>query len=104
VQNLAVLSEMGTRFGVEHKQPWANWAITRGLSAFEAQLEATKGKYCLGNNLTLADVFLPGQVFNAERYQVDMSQFPNIMSVMTNLKTIPEFMAAHPSQQPDAEQ
>lgn len=78
--------------------------LTRGLTAFEAQVEQTKGKYCLGNILTLADVFLPSAVFSAERYQVDMSQFPGIMSIMDNLKTIPEFVAAHPSQQPDAEQ
>lgn len=38
VQNLAVLQEVGTRFGAEHKQPFANWAITRGLTALEAQL------------------------------------------------------------------
>ena len=58
----------------------------------------------LGNILTLADVFLPAQVYNAERFKVDMSQFPGIMSVMDNLKTIPEFVASHPAQQPDAEQ
>lgn len=104
VQNMSVLVEVGKRFGAEHKQPWAVWAISRGLSALEAQLETTKGKYCLGNILTLADVFLPAQVYNAERYQVDMSQFPAIMSVFDNLKTIPEFMAAHPSQQADADQ
>lgn len=80
------------------------FVLTRGLTAFEAQVEQTKGKYCLGNILTLADVFLPSAVFSAERYQVDMSQFPGIMSIMDNLKTIPEFVAAHPSQQPDAEQ
>jgi maleylpyruvate isomerase len=49
-------------------------------------------------------VFLPSAVYSAERYQVDMSQFPGIMSIMDNLKTIPEFVACHPSQQPDAEQ
>ncbi len=103
-QNLSMLQEIGGRFGDEHKQPWANFVLTRGLTAFEAQVEQTKGKYCLGNILTLADVFLPSAVYSAERYQVDMSQFPGIMSIMDNLKTIPEFVACHPSQQPDAEQ
>jgi maleylacetoacetate isomerase len=104
VQNMSVLTEVGTRFGAEHKQPWAAWAIARGLTALEAQLEQTKGKFCLGNILTLADVFLPAQVYNAERWKVDMSQFPAVMSVLDNLKTIPEFAAAHPSQQPDCEE
>lgn len=104
IQNLSVLQEVGKRFGDEHKTGWAQWAIIRGLTAFEQTLEQTKGKYCLGNILSLADVFLPAQVYNAERFKVDMSQFPAIMSVMDNLKTIPEFVACHPSQQPDAEQ
>ena len=93
---MSVLQEVGTRFGAEHKQPWAAWAITKGLTTLEAQLETTKGKYCLGNIVTLADVFLPAQVYNAERWGVDMSQFPAIMSVFDNLKTIPEFVEAHP--------
>jgi len=101
---MSVLVEVSKRFGADHKGPWAVWAISRGLAALEAQLEVTKGKFCLGNILTLADVFLPPQVYNAERFQVDMSQFPAIMSVMDNLKVIPEFMEAHPSQQADADQ
>lgn len=73
VQNLAVLSEVGQRFGAEQKQPWAQWAITRGFNAFEQQVALTKGKYCLGNILTLADTFLPAMVYNAERQNVDMT-------------------------------
>ena len=65
-------------------------------------VEQTKGKYCLGNIVTLADTFLPAMVYNAERQNVDMTQFPNIMSIMENLSKIPEFVAAHPSQQQDA--
>ena len=99
-----MLAEIKDRFGEEHKQPWAAWAITKGMLALEAQVAQTKGKYCLGNILTLADVFLPAQVYNAERWKCDMSLFPSIMSVMDNLKTIPEFVAAHPSKQPDCEE
>lgn len=73
IQNLAVLNEVSSRFGAEHRQPWAQWAIIRGLTAFEAQVEQTRGKYCLGNIITLADVFLPPMIHNAERQQVDMT-------------------------------
>ena len=59
VQNLAILQEVAGRFGDEHKAPWAIWAITRGLTSFEQVVEQTKGKYCLGNILSLADTFLP---------------------------------------------
>ena len=67
VQNLAVLNEVQARFGEDQRQPWAQWAITRGFTAFEQQVELTKGKYCLGNLITLADTFLPAMVHNAER-------------------------------------
>ena len=42
-------------------------------------------------------------VHNAERQQVDMSQFPNIMAIMENLNAVPEFVAAQPDKQPDAQ-
>jgi hypothetical protein len=35
IHNLAILNEIGTKFGEEHKAPWAKWANERGLSAFE---------------------------------------------------------------------
>lgn len=58
IQNLRILQEIGTRFGDEHKAPWAVFVIERGLTAFEKAIEKTSAKYCLGNVLTLADVFL----------------------------------------------
>lgn len=103
-QNLAVLKEVGARFGDDKKQAWAQWVIIRGFTTFEQVVDQTKGKYCLGNILTLADTFLPAMVYNAERQGVDMSQFPNITGIMANLETIPEFAACHPSKQADAQQ
>jgi glutathione S-transferase len=74
------------------------------LTAFEKVVEHTKGKYCLGDTLTIADTFLPAQVYNANRFGVEMSQFPNILSIMENLKNIPEFVETHPSKQSDAQE
>ena len=101
LQNKTVLNEVATRFGQDSKQPWAAWAIIRGMTAFEATVEQTKGKYCLGNILTLADTFLPPMVMRAEEFNVDMSQFPITMSIMENLRKLPEFVASQPEQQPD---
>ena len=38
---------------------------------------------------------MPAIVEKAVRQEVDMSQFPNVMSIMENLKTIPEFVTCH---------
>ena len=62
----------------------------------------SKGKYCVGDSITLADVFLVSQLGNAKRFGVDLKQFPNIVEVSTLLDAIPEFKRAHPDQQPDA--
>ena len=68
--------------------PWAQWAITRGLKTFEKTVSRTKGKYCIGDTLTLADCFLPAQVYNAQRFNVQTDQFPNIMAIMAELEKI----------------
>ena len=56
--NLGVVVEIEKRFGKEARNPWGAWANTRGLSAFETLISSTRGKYCLGDEITLADIFL----------------------------------------------
>lgn len=62
VQNLRVLKYVG-----DTKQTWACHFITLGFEALEAILSKTSGKYSYGNSLTLADVYLIPQVYNAIR-------------------------------------
>ena len=53
--------------------------------------------------MTIADLFLVPQVYNANRFKVDMSQFPNISRINENLSKLEAFQKAHPDQQPDAQ-
>ena len=41
------------------------------------------------------------QVYNAKRFNVDMSQFPTITRLEARLSKLPAFAAAHPSMQQD---
>mmetsp|Transcript_11802 Transcript_11802/g.11738 ORF Transcript_11802/g.11738 Transcript_11802/m.11738 type:complete len:85 (-) Transcript_11802:32-286(-) len=82
---------------------WGQFYIAKGLEAFEQLLKETKGKYCVGDELTLADVFLIPQLYNADRFSVDLKVFPNILQVRETLEALPQFQKAHPSAQPDAE-
>lgn len=50
----------------------------------------------------MADVFLVPQIYSATRFAVDLSQFPAISEIYNNLKDLPEFVAAHADNQPDA--
>lgn len=97
MQNLIVLNYIGE----EKKNRWAQHWISRGFRAIEMILTIAAGKYCVGNNITLADCCLIPQVFNARRFQVDLKPFPNIVKIDNQLKNHPAFKEAHPSQQPD---
>ena len=81
---------------------WSKFYITKGLKSVETVLEETKGKYSVGDEITAADCFLVPQIYNANRFAVDMTQFPLISEVMKNLEDVEEFKNAHPSKQPDA--
>ena len=49
----------------------------------------------------MADCCLIPQVYNANRFKVDMNQFPNITRIVQTLENIEAFVAAHPDNQPD---
>ena len=55
----------------------------------------------VGDSITMADLCLVPQVYNANRFKVDMSQFP-IISRIVALSLNDAFKRAHPSAQPDA--
>ena len=101
IQNLAVLNKVGSMGG--DKAEWAKFWITKGLDALEAILAKTKGKYCFSDNVTLADAFLVPQLYNARRFEVDMSKYPIIVEIESNLAEIEAFKKAHANSQPDAE-
>ncbi len=71
-----------------------------GLEQF---LVLTSGKYCVGDVVTLADCCLVPQVFNANRWGVDMKKFPIISRINESLSELEAFKLAHAAVQPDAE-
>ncbi|XP_053945538.1 probable maleylacetoacetate isomerase 2 [Anastrepha ludens] len=97
LQNLNVRKYVGK----EKSEEWAQHWISRGFQALEKILSTSAGKYCLGNEITMADCCLLPQVFNAKGFQVDMNQYPTITRIASELETIPAFSAAHPKNQPD---
>ena len=50
------------------------------------------GKYCVGDQITMADCFLVPQVYNAYHFKVDMKQFPNINTIVQNLEKVNAFI------------
>lgn len=97
LQNLGLI-----RFvGADRKLELGNTFITQGFVALEKTLASSAGKYCVGDDVTMADVFLVPQVYNAGRFEVDMTAFPIISRINDALSELDAFKVSHPSKQPD---
>jgi maleylpyruvate isomerase len=77
-----------------------NWVID-GFTAIETML--TAAPYACGAHVTLADICLVPQVFNARRLKVPLDNFPKIVAAEQACLKLPAFDKARPENQPDAE-
>ena len=104
VNNLRILNYLKTELGQDEaaRNTWYRHWVQEGFAALEQQLAASAGPYCFGATVTLADVCLLPQVFNAQRFNVDMAPYPRLAAIAESLAAIPAFADAHPSCQPDA--
>ena len=81
---------------------FAAWAVANGLEAVEKELLETSGQYSCGNEITLADIYLVPQVYNAAaRFNIDIQNYPLISKVYSELITHDSFLKTHPKYQPD---
>jgi len=107
IQNLRVLNYVKKEYNQTDEQVnrWAQHWIDLGLAALEQMILAQpkRGKFCLGDMPTLADICLIPQLGNARRYGCDVSRYPSILSIEKACMAIPAFANAAPEKQPDAE-
>jgi maleylacetoacetate isomerase len=80
----------------EVRKQWNQHWITRGFRAYEKLIQATAGKFVLGDEMTLADIFLAPQCYAAERNDVRLEEFPLISKVYANLLETPSGQSSHP--------
>lgn len=92
--NLSVRSHVAGMGGMT-ADDWQRHYIGKGLAAFEAML-TTAGRYCHGDQISMADLCLVPQIYNAERVGIDVTLFPAIGRIVANLRNVPEIAAAHP--------
>ncbi|XP_068607669.1 maleylacetoacetate isomerase isoform X3 [Brachionichthys hirsutus] len=96
VKNLYVIQKIGAE-----KVQWSQHFINRGFQALEPVLKETAGKYCVGDEISMADICLVPQVYNAERFKVDLEEYPTIKRLNQALLDVEAFKVSHPSRQPD---
>ncbi|MBU2883217.1 maleylacetoacetate isomerase [Psychrosphaera sp. B3R10] len=86
----------------EQKMQWYfNW-LEVGFTAFEKSINKVAGNFCFGDHVSWADLCLIPQVYNAERFNFDMSPYPLIQRVVAHCRTLDAFTKAAPENQPDA--
>lgn len=106
LNNLRVLKYLVGELGVDEaaKLAWYRHWIAEGFTAMEATLSSapSSGDFCHGGTPTLADICLVPQVYNAERFECDLSAYPTLQRIAANCRTLPAFQKAAPEAQPDA--
>ena len=100
IQNLGVLRT----FPQHERNAWGQKWVERGFDALEVMLAKTAGEYCVGDQVTLADVCLVPQVVNAMRFNVDITKYPMISAIYANLVKLDAFEQAAWYNQPDCPQ
>ena len=102
LNNSGVLAYLKTRLGHDQAAAdewYAHW-VREGFDAVEALIEP--GPYAFGSRVTLADVYLVPQVFNARRFNVPLDAYPKIAAVDEACAALTAFQDAAPANQPDA--
>jgi maleylpyruvate isomerase len=106
LNNLRVLNYLRAPLGhgdAEVDGWYAHW-IACGFAALESEVVATSGdgRHMFGSAVSLADVFLVPQVYNARRLRCDLAPYPRLVAIDAHLRDLPAFAGAAPEQQPGA--
>ena len=102
INNLRIAKALGA-LGVD--QPgvaaWSRRWITEGLAAIEPVVAEHGRGFAIGDTPTLADCCLIPQLYNARRFDTDLTPYPSLLAVEARALAHPAFHAAHPDQHSD---
>ena len=103
LNNTSSLRYLKNKLGQEQSaiDTWYHHWVLEGFEALEQLIEA--GPYCCGDAVTIADVCLVPQLYNARRLKVPLDKFPKILSVDAACQKLDAFDRARPENQSDAE-
>jgi len=103
LNNLSVVKYIKTEFAADEtavNEWYCHW-IAEGFRAIEAMLADNNGPYCFGDKLTMADLYLIPQVYNARRFSVPLDEFPRIIAIDAECTKLSAFQKAVPEKQAD---
>ncbi len=104
LNNLRILTYLKNEIGIENdtKLTWYRHWIEVGFTAVNQMLSQQLGSYCHGNQPTHADICLIPQIYNARRFEVDLSPFQHIQRIEEQCLKLEPFKVARPESQGDA--
>ena len=106
LNNSRVLSYLRSPLGHEEDtvNSWYHHWIRTGFSGLEEEARRTSGDghHMFGSAVTLADIYIVPQMYNARRFKCDLEPYPTLRSISAPLESLPAFAKAAPEMQPDA--
>ncbi|XP_026323959.1 probable maleylacetoacetate isomerase 1 [Hyposmocoma kahamanoa] len=100
VSGIQPLQNLGLRPRFDTEQQFQKFALyhtERGLQTLEELLKKTAGEFCVGDQLTMADLCFVPQLFNATtRTQLDISKYPTVSKLYEGLLKKEVFKETHP--------
>jgi maleylacetoacetate isomerase len=104
LNNLRVQQYLTNQMGVTkgQKLQWYQHWVSIGFSGLEERLFKSAGEFCFGDNVSIADVCLIPQVYNAHRFSCPMAIYPTINRLNAACLKLDAFASAAPNLQPDA--
>jgi maleylpyruvate isomerase len=105
LNNLRVLNYLRSPLGASEdavKAWYRNWIAVgfRGLEE-QARRHSGDGQHMFGKSVTIADVCLIPQMYNALRFKCDVEPYPTLRSIHATLSVEPAFAKAMPEAQAD---
>jgi maleylacetoacetate isomerase len=102
LQNLSVVSRVKELAGDQAGSDWAVFHNRSKLKTINDFLVDHDGGHCVGENVSLADLYLVPQLYSANRFGIDIkNEFPNLYRIAKSVEQLEAFKKAHPHAQPD---
>ena len=105
LNNLRVLNYLRQDMGQSEESigAWYRHWVRETLGPLEELVGQHGGACCFGDEISLVDVCIVPQLYNARRFDCDVDSFPHVIAIDKHLRELPPFAAAAPEAQPDFE-
>jgi maleylacetoacetate isomerase len=106
LNNVRVLKRIQSQFGADETatNTWYRHWIAEGLGGLESYVAGAglSGQFCHGDGVTMADVCLVPQIFNAQRFGCPLDNYPLLNAIFVRCMELDAFRSTQPSTQADA--